>query len=206
MPRRIPAARSSLRSKRVELKFYDETNTNSFNAAAISGTIWSVSLINIVQGFDTNQRIGRNVVIKEIRLRMSFEVPSTLNGNTGTDSVRIILYRDRQASANALSVGPTTLLATPVTISSFKNLFNQTRFQFLYDRNFEITTTAGSDGTFAARQFVRTAMMKMNDLVTYSLADGTTNSITSINYGILCISSNAQAVFSINSRVRYIDQ
>lgn len=205
-PRKVPYARSSMRSKRVELKFYEENNNNSFQSAAVTGTMWSVSLVNIAQGLDEAQRIGRMINVKEIRLRMLFTIPSTLNSNAAHDNIRVIVFRDRQASIDALNVSPTSLLAAPVNVLSFKNLFNQTRFTFLYDRTFAIAAPSANDSNFAQKDYIRTCVMKMNDQVQYFNETGTTNTITSINYGIMCISSNVQCTLSINSRVRYTDQ
>lgn len=191
-------------SRKVELKFYDELNVNSFNPASLGGTIWSSSLNNIFQGVDDQERIGRRIRVKEIALTMFFQIASTLDSDNATDAFRVILYMDRQA--NGTAAVPGTILHVPISVVSYYNLTNSDRIRILYDKTFDISAQAGNDSNFAKTEFVRKMVIKLNEPVIFSGASGVDANVRSRNFGILCVSSNVQCLCSIQSRVRYTDQ
>lgn len=190
-----------------ELKFYDELNINFSSAPETTGTIWSSSLINIVQGTGESQRIGRKVTVSGIGLHWTANLQVQSEAQFASDTYRVILYQDKQT--NGTAAVPSDLLEAPVSILSFRNLANSNRFRILYDKNFEINAKTGGETASVFTTGQITAIPKMwvatNVACEFSGTTGNISEIRSNNFGILVLSTNQRVTLFIQSRVRYTD-
>lgn len=187
-----------------ELKFADEINNFGLIPISQVGTIVSSSLINTIQqGTGPSDRIGRKIQVKAIGLTFTMILPTTVTADDAGDSLRVILYLDRQA--NGAAALPTDILNTPIEINAFRELENVSRFNLLYDKTFSINASAGlSTGT--GRHVLRRKMyLEMEYPVFYTGTGTSLSNIRSNNFGILVVSENASAIITITSRVRYTD-
>jgi len=211
MPRKYKRARKRYRNftpnygPKKEVKFYDETNTNGFAPANLAGTIWSSSLVNIPEGTEPSQRIGRKVHITGIGLSYFMILGATAVAADTSDNLRIILYQDRQA--NGAAAIPGVIIEPPVTLLAYRNLIQQNRFKILSDKTYALNMTTGTGVTndFGSWSKVERVFVRVNEPVHFSNSTGNDAAIASVNFGILVISSNAAATMTIQSRVRYMD-
>ena len=190
-----------------EQKFYDELNVNGGNPADPTGTIWSTSLINILEGTSPSQRIGRKITVRGIGLKILINLPQSATASAAWDGYRIILYHDKQANG-ATATAAQILDSTPsVNILSYRNLSNVNRFRILYDKNFEVNATNAGGSVYVAGQLqlLPKVWVNVNVPIEYSGSTGNISEIRSHNFGILVISSNSVATMLIQSRVRYTD-
>lgn len=143
-----------------ETKYFD----TFLNASALpSATTWAGSMMDPatfltlccpVKGTGINNRIGREIEVKKIKIRGNFVVPAQAN-QTATDAatcMRLLLVQDMQT--NAAQMAGETLMADPgagdsrLTVSTFQNLDSLGRFRVLKDKNFTIQNPNMSfDGT-----------------------------------------------------------
>lgn len=191
-----------------EVKFYDELNINGNNPAANDGTIWSGSLVNIIEGTSPSERIGRKITVTGVGLKIVLNLPQAATAAAAFDGVRIILYHDKQANG-ATATAAQLLDSTPsVSIVSYRNLSNINRFRFLYDKKFVITAQNSGGSVYVAGQTQKliNVWANLNVPVEYSGSTGNISEIRSHNFGILVIADNSQATLVINSRVRYTDR
>lgn len=188
-----------------ELKFHDIDVDDS--AIATTGTILNSGSVNLIaQGTEEDQRIGRKVVIKSINWRGTLVVPSSSAASTVplgiTDTVRIIMYIDKQCNGATATV--TDILAT-ANYQSFNNLSNKERFRTLFDRTFDCMPSGiGGDGTTntagaSAQSF--SFYHKCNLPIEFSATAGALTEIRSNNIGVLAISRDGSTV-TLDSKVR----
>lgn len=194
-----------------ELKFFDtiKTNTN----VAETGTILDDSLNHIVQGVTESNRIGRKCTIKSVHFR------GTINNNVGTDvsqlkqSVRIIVYLDKQANGATAAVADVLEDVTALNgYNSFRNLANSGRFRILYDLRKALIIPAVAQtaaGTFSSyvNQWSWSFNKVLNVPIEFSGVNGLIAEIRSNNIGILAISTDSDNLPQVNytCRVRFSD-
>jgi hypothetical protein len=123
----------------AELKFHDLDIDDAVVAA--NGTIAQVSCNLIAQGVTESQRIGRKCTIRNINWRYQIQLPNAQNMTSVLDTVRVILYQDKQANGATATV---TGILESDDFQSFNNLANKGRFTILMDRTHAINATAGS--------------------------------------------------------------
>nr|UOF81670.1 capsid protein [Cressdnaviricota sp.] len=208
MPKSLSTRPSPLRTggfpnlfkrSKTELKFLDVSVSNlQFNS---TGTI---RLLNgIVQGTDYNQRIGRQIILKSIYLRM-YLFPNAAATNVG-DVLRIILGFDEQPNG-ALPI--VTDILTSASTTAANNLNNRDRFKILVDKTFPVGQAITANAVAPIRGFKK-VYKKCNWPVTYS---GTTADIASLATGslfILTVSENVAGITcwdaNYHSRIRFTD-
>lgn len=196
--------------RRAELKFHD-IDINSTNPIPTAGEILAAnaSLNVIAQGNTESQRIGRKLTIKSILWRMKFRILANTAASTTEDSVRIILYLDKQCNGAAAVV--TDILET-ASFLSFNHLANSSRFVILMDKHIQLNQMAGGgDGTtedYGAKGTRVQFFKKCNIKIEYddSATTGVLTSCRSNNLGVLFISSAAQCDCVSKMRLRYSDQ
>lgn len=195
--------RTPYRSRRTtsELKFFD--TVKGVTTAANTGTILSNSLNLIPQGADEDERIGRSIVVKKIMVQGTAFLPGTATVADAADSLRLILYYDKQANKAAAAV--TDILAT-ASVWSFNNLSNSKRFQILKQKRFAITATAGNGASTSERQIMFQMYVKGDFPIEFNSTLGVIGEITSGNIGILGISQDSKVQVAYTARVRFSDQ
>ncbi len=193
----------SYRTKRprTELKFHD---VNLDDAGISSGVSVTDSINKIAQGVREDERIGRKCIIESINWRYSVKMPQRTDSSLGSDTVRIIMYLDKQCNgASALS---TDVLATP-DYQSFNNLSNSLRFVHLMDRTVDMNAQNGyGNGTTNASgelQHSFTFFKDVNIPIEFSSTTGAITEISSNNIGVFLISKDGTSTgVSFDSKIR----
>ncbi len=187
-----------------ELKFHDLDIDDA--TIASNGTIAQVSCNLIAQGVTEVQRIGRKCILRSVNWRFNIRLPEVASTSATADTVRVMLYLDKQA--NGATAAVTDILESD-NYQSFNNLANKSRFRTLMDRTYEINQEAGSgDGT--ANDGHRFNMndslyKKVNVPVEFDAGTGAITEIRSNNIGVLLLSKNGLCVFESKMRVRFSD-
>ncbi len=195
-----------------ELKFHDIAIDDATIASA--GTIQNAGSVALIgQGITESLRIGRKLTIKSINWRYTINLPELddIADPGASDTVRIILYLDKQANGATALV--TDILDT-ADYQSFNNLANKSRFMTLMDRTITMKySTLGSHG-FAADTFAQVQVLhdgaffkKCEIPMEFSgvAAPAAITEVRSNNIGVLLISSNGVAGFNSNMRLRFSD-
>ncbi len=186
-----------------ELKFHDLDIDDA--TIATNGTIAQASINIIAQGVTEVQRIGRKCTLRSINWRFNIRLPEGVAVTTTSDTVRVIVYLDKQT--NGAAAGVTDILETD-DYQSFNNLANKSRFRTLMDRTYDINSDLSGDGTT-----VDSPRFNMNDSFFKKINipieyDATTGAITeqrSNNVGVLLLSKNGLCTFNSKMRVRFSD-
>ncbi len=186
-----------------ELKFHDLDIDDA--TIASNGTIASASVNIIAQGVTEVQRIGRKCTLRSINWRFNIRLPEGTASTTTSDTVRVILYMDKQT--NGAAAGVTDILESD-NYQSFNNLANKSRFRTLMDRTYDLNTDLSGDGTTVDSPRYNendSFFKKVNIPIEY---DSTTGAITeqrSNNVGVLLLSKNGLCTFDSKMRVRFSD-
>ncbi len=186
-----------------ELKFHDLDIDDA--TIATNGTISQASCNIIVQGTSESQRIGRKCTLRSINWRFNIRLPEGTAVTTTSDTIRVIVYLDKQTNGAAAAV--TDILESD-DFQSFNNLSNKSRFRTLMDRTYDLNTDLSGDGTT-----VDSPRLNMNDsffkkINTPIEYDSTTGAITeqrSNNIGVLLLSKNGLCTFVSKMRIRFSD-
>ncbi len=192
--------------RNAELKFHDFTLDDSVILA--TGQITnSVNLI--AQGITESTRIGRKCTIRSIQWRYRVELPKKDAQATpaGGDSVRIIMYIDKQC--NGATAVVQDILETG-NWQSFRFLANSGRFVILMDRLVSINYSGmGSDGAGVVSQdnvFKDGTFSKQcNVPLEFDNTAGAITEIRSNNIGTLILAASGVAGFKSNVRLRFSD-
>lgn len=138
----VAVARSRARVPGImNMEFKSIDILNSLAAADTTGTI---GLLNgVTLGSDINNRIGRQVELRSIQLR----VQSFSTFNTGIDQWnRALIVYDRQSNGASPAI---TDVLTAATINAVRNLNNRKRFKILMDKTVYLNAAGETDsGTF----------------------------------------------------------
>lgn len=186
-----------------ELKFYDRSiNT----AIPVNGAIID-TLNNMAQDTSENGRIGRKVSVKHVYMRGTvFLGPEENAANIPQDdSVRIIVYMDKQCNGSDAIVGD---ILQDLDFFGYRNLANLSRFKILkdvkYDLNYGGLTSDGA-ANFSTTGVAKTFQFAFhtNDPIEYSGVGQSISEIRSNNFGMLFISRTGLAAVSGTSRLRY---
>lgn len=203
-PRRLPRSVFTIpgpKSKAAvsyELKFKDRiVNAFPTTAGFIFGTI-----TNMQQGTGEKRRIGRSITVTHISWRYAMSLTSKASANDAVDSIRVILYQDRQCNkANAV----VTDILESADFNSFNNLANRKRFSTLMDRQYTLNSPGGLPTETLATQTTDTFFKSVNIPIQYDGTSGNISTITSNNIGILLIVGDGGTEFASTIRIRYHD-
>jgi len=197
-------------SAEKEYKFLDTTVNQS--SISSSGTIAKASLVEIQQGQNESERIGRKVLLKYIECRYIILLPARVGVNPvpNGDIIRTIVYLDKQCNGAAAAV------ADIMEQQQENGLYNLTnvpgRFEILLDRTEPInynTISKTSAGDFYSTGELYSYYKWSMDLLlpvlynspsTMSIAD-----LASNNIGVLLISTDNNAQWTGFFRVRFSD-
>jgi len=114
----------------TETKYVDMTQTLS--TGATTATPFQVLLNGCAQGADVNQRIGRNIKMKYLTLKLELQPSSTWN-DAYSKNMRVMLVYDKQPNAAAFQYTD-VVTADPYPYLSPRNDQNKQRFVILYDK------------------------------------------------------------------------
>ncbi len=191
-----------------ELKFHDVDADDA--VIATGGVILNSGSINgIAQGVTESQRIGRKCTIKKIGWRYKILLPAEDAGATPTngDSVRVILYLDKQCNGATAQV---TDIMEGTNYHNFLNLANSNRFVILMDRMHEMSTKGlASDGagvvSSSGWRTENTFYKNCEIPIEFSSTTGALGEIRSNNLGILLMGASGLASFDSKIRLRFSD-
>lgn len=190
----------------AELKFKDTTKAQT--ALASAGAIFNDTLNGMVEGNTDSTRIGNRITVKSVMLRGTAKMASTAAATDTSQTVRIIVYLDRQANGATAAVGD--ILAS-ADYRSFNNLDNSDRFRTLAEETLDLHLT-GATPSGAAYTYGETSKSfflkaKLNLDFKYKGNAGTVADLSGNNIGVLVISeTDAIGTLGYIARVRYTDQ
>lgn len=188
-------------AKSGEVKFFDTTKTNT--TVANTGTILNSSLVLIPQGITESTRIGRKIIVTALHINLVMLLPATVTANDASDSVRFIVYLDKQA--NGAAAGVTDILESAVFLS-FNDLTNTGRFKILKTKNCSLSAQSGNGTSCAEEQkFFQLNMTNLKIPIEFNSTTGAITEITSNNIGVLAISQSGKVGAQYVARIRYID-
>ncbi len=200
----MAGARTSVaRSADRELKFHDLDIDDVVVAAG--GTIAQDSCNLIAQGLTESTRVGRKLNIKSILWRWSIIMAGATNAGLTTETLRVILYLDKQANGATAAV---TDILESADYQSFNNLSNKNRFKTLMDRTYSLSAGGGTNSgaiQFGEVQEEDMLFMACDIPIEYSLTTGVIAGIRSNNIGVLLLSREGIALFGSKMRLRFAD-
>lgn len=174
-----------------------------------AGSVLNSGTINIIpQGVLENNRVGRKCTIKKIFWKYNVLLKNSAAESTTTDTVRLILFVDKQCNGATATVAD--ILAS-ANYQSFRALENVGRFVILMDR----TITINSEGLSGVTGSVQSSARVMNGKfakscnipIEYdnSASTGVLTTIRTNNLSVLAISANALSALDSKFRLRFTD-
>ncbi len=192
---------------KAEHKFHDLDIDDSTIAAG--ATVAQASCNLIAQGVTESTRVGRKCTVRAIGWRFFLTLKTTAVAADTSDTVRILLYMDKQC--NGATIATTDLLES-ADIQSFNNLANKGRFRVLMDRTYAISSQAGSGrGTtdtlsYGEVMIQDTFFKKCNIPIEFDSTTGAITEIRSNNIGVLTLAASGNVAFNSKMRLRYSDK
>ncbi len=189
-----------------ELKYHDIDVDDAVIAA--TGTIQNTGSVNLIaQGTSEVQRIGRKCVIRSIGWRYNITLPSATSAAKTSETVRVIMYLDKQA--NGATAAVTDIIKTD-NYQSFNNLSNKSRFRTLHDKTYDLIIPTMADlagpSTNTGEFTVNASFYKKCNIpLEFSSTAGAITEIRSNNLGVLLLSAGGHAVFDSKMRLRFSD-
>jgi len=172
--------------------------------ALISSTGTITPTINIiVQGITESNRIGRKVVLRKIGWRYNLNFVSQAVMATTSDTVRLIVYQDKQTNGATAAV---TDILESASFLSFNNLSNSGRFRILLDQHHSMHAPTAIAGPVTGELDVHAGWFKdVNIPIEFSAATGAIAEIRSNNIGVLVISGVGGTKLTSKFRLRFSD-
>ncbi len=187
-----------------ELKFHDvELNAVDVSAAGLI----TASINLIAQGVTESTRVGRKCNLMSINWRYNIELNETTDDQKTGDTLRMILYQDKQCNGATATV---TGILESANYQSFNNLANKSRFRTLMDRTYTLACQAGGTSAAGVDQFGKvtvddTFFKKCNIPIEFDSTTGAITEIRSNNIGVLLITKEAELTLDSKFRLRFSD-
>ncbi len=188
-----------------ELKFHDVAVTGTTVATTGDFLPTLGSLLVIPQGTTESTRVGRKLVVRNILWKGICIVEGASNISAADDTIRIILYLDKQTNG---AIATTTTILQTAGYLSFRNLENAGRYKVLMDKSINMHGWGGSNATGEEVGRIRypfSFYKKCSIPIEYS---GTTGAIAEIRSNNLCVvvfSFKGTAAIESNLRIRFSD-
>ncbi len=191
-----------------ELKFFDTVIDDAVVATA--GEVLNTGTLFIIpQDVTESGRVGRKVVIKAVNWRWTLTLPTTTTPGATSDTVRLIVFLDKQCNGATATVA--NILAT-AKWNSWNNLQESNRFRTLYDKTVTLVSKSGGPASTVTTNYREDARngsfyKKCNIPIEYdtTATTGAIGTIRSNNIGLLVISHSGFAGLQSNVRVRFSD-
>ncbi len=183
-----------------ELKFFDV----NINETLVAVTAEFTQLLLIPQGTTESTRIGRNCIVKSIELRLNMNMIGAADPLTASDTIRIILYLDKQTNGGAATA--LQILETDNYLA-FPNLSNSKRFTLLWDKTVHIRATAGSGNGTAndvfSNEFQLQYRKNLNLPIEYNNTAGALTEMSTNNLALMYISRRNRTAIDGRCRIRF---
>ena len=224
-PQKLPASLISHKPevKTLDFAWTDQNNVAKpfFNRQAFSKTGTIIPLNTMLEGASFNNRIGRKISMKSLRLTYGLEKYQV--GTTLTDNLRVMVIYDRQTNGTPPTI-PDILQAKTITNDTntagtgslcYLNMVNSERFSVLMDKMefFNDTSTGSSDQINSALNphpitATNDRFIKLKGLeTTYKGNAGTTGDLATGGLFLVLVSLETQCAmrFVGAARLRYND-
>lgn len=212
-PYKSPLFKEEAHNREKELKWRDRT----FDGSPVASTGQILGSVNLIpQGADQTERIGRRITITalEWKYRMSYQAQDDLAFTGKGDTMRLILFQDKQC--NGTEVVLSDVVDSDEGVGELMNQFyripNEQRFNILMDETHDLhqhtmTTDNLSNYSFAELTISKCFKKKLNLIIEYddSFDDGRIETITSNNIGIIAFTKYDAAFIRSTIRIRFID-
>jgi len=183
--------------KRPELKAYDLTTTNDVSSTI---TLIQVPVRDITLGVNSNQRVGRKVLVKSLLIAGKLYINGASNNDNVNDSVWVWVVIDRQS--NNADAAVADVWSTATASRALRNLDQGPRFKIV--KCFEVKIQPVAVGSHINQPFEE--YIPLNTVVSWH---GTANmGPTKNNILIFCGNSNSLSTsmkIEYATRVRYVD-
>lgn len=188
------------------MKFFDRDLSDAVVSA--TGDV-TPTLIGIAQGNTESTRNGRKCTIRSIHWRFEVNLAErdAVDDPASGDTVRIMLYQDKQANGATAAV---TDILEAATYLNFRNLSNGGRFNIILDKLVVLNyLTLASDAAAKVSQARVRRDYVFNKVcsipIEYNSNAGAIGEIRSNNLGLLLISANGLAGLTSKFRFRFSD-
>jgi len=190
----------------AELKFKDTTKAQT--ALASAGTIFNDTLVGMVEGNTDSTRIGNRITARSVMVRGTAKMAATAAATDTSQTVRIIVYLDRQANGATAAVGD--ILAS-ADYRSFNNLDNSDRFRTLAEETIDIKLSGATEtaGAYTYGECKKSFFLKAKLNLDFKFKGnaGSVADLSGNNIGVLVISETDNiGTCGYIARVRYTDQ
>ncbi len=185
---------------RQELKYFDTSLVDVPNTVSLINTLNPVP-----RGTTLTNRIGRKIYIRSLHVFYTITLQSTAVLADMANEVRILIVVDKQTNGAAAVIAD--VLETATT-RSFHNLDHSSRFDYIWDKRFALTTVAsGGTNSHESTQCGKIFKKFKRPIVVEFEEPGTGVLSTITTHNLLCflVSTRGNAEVDIKFRIRYTD-
>ncbi len=201
-PGRVSKRTLCIRGVYPEKKFIDG-QISTFPTATGSGAV----ALSIAQGPSESQRVGRTCIVTDYLFKGHIKFSAT-SDKFGSNRVRVVLVQDTQA--NKLSPVASDIWVDP-DINAYRNLVNQTRYKFLFDKTY--TTNAQSGGGDVGNEFASDTLVAVRANIKccikfeFDAASGAadTQTINSLTFFTFEEKASPGTLFAVQTRIRFVE-
>ncbi len=186
-----------------EQKFFD--TARGITTPAVAGSILNASLNLIPQGVTEETRIGRKCTLRSLFIRGTFFLSPTSVAADAADSIRFVVYHDKQANGATATIAQ---IFEDATIDTFNNLSESGRFRILRNIEFAMSAMSQTEATSKTGEVQRRFKISLPNLnmpIEFSSTTGAITEVRSNNIGIAAFTQDAKAQVGYNCRVRFSD-
>lgn len=189
----------------VEVKWQDVNDfINTVPSAGGVGT----SLTAITAAVAQNGRIGRLITVKSIEVMGNIVLPPQAAGAAASDVCRIMLVQDKQPNGALFTVADLLQQASGVAAYiAFFELYNEKRFNVLYDKSFNVEATGGIvAATLEGNKLFRFCVPIPDELTLYRSGGGSITEVMTNSYSLVYISQGGLCTLEYNARMLFTDE
>ncbi len=170
-----------------------------------TGNIINAGLELIRIGTDEIDRIGSNITLKSIAVRMQMRLPVVNSAEGQDDVIRVMLVVNHQTNGVQATVAQVLESADHL---SFNNLALQDRFTVLMDKYYPLSHTAGGPNSATTTKWCGFSVMdtyfkKLNMSVDYNADTGAIGDLQGASLFFLVVSVIALGTFEAEIRLRF---
>ncbi len=185
---------------RQEMKFFDTS------LVAVPNTVSLLASLNpIPRGTSLSERIGRKIYIRSLEIFYTFVLQTTPTISEMSNEVRVLVLVDKQTNGSSPAI--LDVLET-ASVRSFHNLDHSSRFVYVWDKRFAMTTIAGG-GThsFESNDCGRVNKRFRKSIVVEFEEPGTGILSTITTHNLLCfvVTDRTNTQVDLKFRIRYTD-